>query len=77
MRRRRGDTIVAMNKRRLEIALLAALIVLATAERPAIVDAAIELRPTMYQVGEFAPQRVETVRDLGIIAVKLLIAWID
>ena len=61
-----------MRKRRFEIAALAALIALAAAERPSI-----EVAPTMVQVADLAPQRVETVRDLGLIAVKLLVTWID
>ena len=62
-----------MKKRRIEIVALAALILFAVAERPHV---AIDVPATLYQVGDFAPQRVETVRDLGVIAVKLLVDWV-
>ena len=61
-----------MRKRRLEILILAALVMVSTAEWPSVADAL----PT-YQVADFAPQRVENIRDLGLIAAKLLIDWID
>ncbi len=61
-----------MSKRRLEILILAALVVVASAELPSVGGA-----PPTYQVADFAPQRVEGIRDLGLIAAKLLIAWID
>ena len=61
-----------MRKRRLEILILAALVVFATAELPSVGGSL----PT-YQVADLAPQRIEGVRDLGLIAAKLLVAWID
>ena len=61
-----------MKKRRIEIAVLAALMLFAGIERPSV-----DVRMPTYQVGDFAPQRVETVRDLGAIAVKLLMTCID
>ena len=72
MRQRVGGKVTAMTRRRLEIIALAALILFAAAERPSVGTPA-----TTYQVADFAPQRVETVRDLGLIAVKLAITWID
>ena len=72
MRPRVGGKVAGMARRRLEIIALAALILFAAAERPSI-----GIPAATYQVADFAPQRVETVRDLGLIAVKLAITWID
>ena len=69
-------SIPAMKKRRLEIA-LAALLLLAAGERSSFSTPDIGLDTALYQVGDFAPQRIETVRDLGLVAARLLISWID
>ncbi len=61
-----------MKKRRIEIAVLALLMLFAAADRPALPAA-----PDLYQVADFAPQRVATARDLGMIAIKLFVTWID
>ena len=66
-----------MKKRRIEIAVLAALMIFAAAERPSIERPTIALSSRVYQVGEFAPQRIETLRDLGVVAAKLALSWID
>jgi hypothetical protein len=66
-----------MKKRRAEIVALALLVLFAVAERPSLTRPSIDFGPTLYQVGDLAPQRVETVRDLGVIAIKLVVAWID
>lgn len=71
------DYVPLMKKRRIEIAVLGALILFAAAERPSLTGASLDLQSAVYQVEGFAPRRVETVRDLGIIAAKLLVTWID
>ncbi len=76
IRKRVGDIALAMKKRRIEIAVLAALILFAAGNRPAIPKTSVDMSSAMVAVGDFTPQRIEGVRDLGLVAVKLVISWI-
>ncbi len=62
----------AMRKRRFEIIALAALILLAAADRPSLPTA-----PDLATIAEIMPADIDTARDVGVVAVKLIVLIAD
>lgn len=65
-----------MNRRRIEIIALAALILATAIERPSMPGISVDLRPTIDAAGSFAPQRIDTACEFGRQALGLLARWI-
>ncbi len=61
-----------MKKRRFEIAALAALILFAAADRPSLPAA-----PDIASIADVFPANIDTVRDVGVVAVKLVVLIAD